>query len=589
MKSLLPLRSGRNVASVFVLCFGLALFAASGAWAASGVVLAPPAAIQRPPSPSAAVADDMEGYSVAGSGRFIVIGRPGREVERDGAEINAAGQAVVWELDESYLVDDVVQKRFWVINAPDPRTAHFFGGAVAAGDRWIAVAQGVSRVGVPYSGSAGTRTNGVQLIEFPPDGGWLPGPVLPGPADATYRASGWGFGRSLSMHGNRLVVGSGAGAFVYEVDSLGVWTRTQILNPGSGGEWVGFGHTVAIHGDLIVVGAPNSPDADIQGLFRGQGGAIVYRRGVGGLYAPEMELRAAGGTTNDNFGGSLAIEIRDGVEWIAVGAPGKDARLGPGSLQPNAGSTHLFRRILPDGEWTFHQEITNSFGGLTQQARAGSSIALSNGRLAVGAISSGGSPSPSPGGEVTFFYHDAEQDSWVRAGDESGGGLYGRYGLGLHGFEHGFLVGVPGSSSDAGDWEWRPTDPYVAFINSGSGPFVGGTSAHDRRADVDPDGDGILNSDELFFGSDPLTANTNGVIAPLIDTVANQFKLQWQQASNTFGLTSKVAWSTNMTTWVTNDLQIVPLGTVTNSTAKRFEARLSSTGRTNVFFRLLVE
>jgi hypothetical protein len=77
----------------------------------------------------------------------------------------------------------------------------------------------------------------------------------------------------------------------------------------------------------------------------------------------------------------------------------------------------------------------------------------------------------------------------------------------------------------------------------------------------------------------------------VIDSASKQFKLQWQQAAETYGLTAKVAWSTNILggDWVTNDLQIVSLGTVTNSTAKRYEARLSTIGRTNVFFRLLVE
>jgi hypothetical protein len=592
MKSQSPLCRCRNAVSVLGLCLGFGWATSPEVMAASGQV--PLGPIQIPPGPPDPLANNYEGYGVAGSSRFLVIGRPGATVEYNGSNVLSAGKVVVWELDESYLVDDLIQKRFWVIDALKPVAGHFFGTAVAAGDRWIAVNRGMTRVGFSSPGGSPPKTNHVQLIEFPPGGGWLPGPELPGPADSAYRNSQ--FGISLAMHRDRLVVGSLDGALVYEVDSLGVWTRTQILMPNST-DWVGLGRVVAIHEDLIALGAPESPNPAHNGLVTGQGGVIIYRRAPNGLYAPEKELRVASVDPNnifnskEAFGTSLALEIRNGIEWLAVGIPGRDAQIEPNSFQPDAGSAALFRRIPPDGEWTFHQEITNYFGTqLTQQARSGNTIALSNGRLAVGAVARGGSLSPPPHGVVGFYYYDEDQDRWIRTGEVTGSSS-SRYGLGLHGFEHGFLVGSPfhnAGGGNHGDWEWRPTDPYVGFINQGGGPFVSSTPAHDRRGDADPDGDGILNSDELFFGTDPLVANTS-IIVPVVDTAAQQFKLQWQQASNTFGLTSTVAWSTNMSAWVTNELQVVSLGTVTNSTAERFEARLSTLDRMSVFFRLLVE
>ncbi len=591
MKAHAFLPACRHAVHLLALGLGLVLGNPIMARAASGVVAAPPASVQLPPKPSAAVDGDWEGLGVAGSSRFIVIGRPGREVLNNGTNVNSAGQIIVWELEEGYIVDDVFQKRSWEINAINPRAGFYFGGAVAAGDRWIAVSHGPSRVGVPGAGT-GPRTNRVQLIEFPPGGGWLPGPDLPTGVDSSYSQSAVQFGISMAMDGSRLVVGtSSSGALVYEVSANGVWTRTQILGTNAPA-WNGFGQAVAIRGDLLVVGAALSPSASGNGLTSAQGGAIIYRRDSNGLYTQEKELRAIGGNTNDNFGTSLAIEIRNGREWLAVGAPGKDAQIGPNSFQPNAGSVHLYYRDLPAGQWVFDQEITNYFGSLTQQARSGTTVALSNGRLAVGAISSGGSPSSNPNGVVAFYYHDDGEDKWVRTGEKFSGGQFGRYGLGLNGFEHGFLIGLPGYlGTGYGDWEWRTTDPYVGFVNQTTGPFVGGTSAQNRRKDADPDGDGVLNSDELFFGTPPLTANTNRLFTPTNDTVAKQFKLQWQQAGNTFGLKANVAWTSNMTAgaWTTNGLQVVDLGTVTNSTNRRYEARLSTIGRSNVFFRLLVE
>jgi len=591
MKLHLTLGIRLNRLSLLALCV-LSLFGNPiSARASSGVVASPPAPVQLPPGPPAPQHGDGEGYSVAGSSRFLVIGRPGRSAEINGTTVGSVGQVLVWELDESYLVDDLVKKRFWLIDMPQPKTNHIFGGAVAAGDRWIAVAQGSFRVGLAAE-NANTRANRVRLFEFPPDGGWLPGPVLPDPADSAYFKGNWDFGIALAMHRNRLVVGSNNGALVYEVDPAGVWTRTQIItNQGPALTGFGsFGTVVAIREDLLVIGSPESPESDGNGLVKAQGEAIVYRRAPNGLYVIEKELRAISGVTNEFFGSSAAIEVRDGVEWIAIGAPGKKAQLGPNGFQPNAGSAHLFRRVLPGGEWTFHQEITNSFNGeLTQQGRSGITIALSNGRLAVGAQSSGGQLFPRPGGRVGFHYYDKERDFWVRTGDQDGSQNQ-QYGRGLHGFEHGFLIGTPGYPV-GGDWEWRPTDPYVAFLNNGAGPSVVGTTAQDRRGDADPDGDGIINTDEFFFGTPPLEANPNPPMALVFDDAARQFKFQWQQAADTFGLSAKIAWSTNLIggNWVTNGLQVVSLGAATNSTARRFEARLPAPVRTEVFFRLLVE
>jgi hypothetical protein len=577
-------------------CLFGSLVAAS---AATGAVPLNPSAIQLPPGPPPSLSGGYEGYSVAGSSRFLVIGRPGATVEYGGTNIPRAGSVVVWELDESYLVDDVVKKRFWVIDAFKPIDSHYWGTAVAAGDRWVAVAGGLVKPGFGGPGGTPPKTNHVQLIEFPPDGGWLPGPELPGPADSVYRRTAL-FGSSVAMHRNRLVVGSLLGALVYEVDSLGVWSRTQILNTNSP-HWNGFGMVVAIHNDLIAVGAPGSPSSTTNGLVAGQGGVIVYRRQANGLYVPEKELRHSAVEDDDvlnrseGFGTSLALEVRDGIEWLAVGSPGRDAQLTPNSFQPDAGSAVLFRRFLPSGEWTFHQEITNSFNNqLTQRARSGNTIALSNGRLAVGAVAEGGTQTPPAHGVVGHYRYDKDQDRWIRSG-ETRGLSRAQYGLGLHGFEHGFLVGSPfadaGGGGNSGGWEWRPTDPYVAFINSGSGPAFAGTPAQDRRADADPDGDGIPNSEELFFGTPPLTANTQSIFAPSTDTVEGLFKLQWQQASNTFGVTSKMTWATHMDSaeWTTNGVRVADLGSIPGTTNRRYEARVSIADQKQIFFRLLVE
>jgi hypothetical protein len=585
----------RCIAAALVACVGLWVGALALAQDSGGAV--PPGPIQIPPGPPPG-----GGQSIAGSSRFIVIGRPADTLEGGDTNLISPGRVLVWELDESYLVDDVARKRFWLIDPPAPRSGDHFGGAVAAGDRWIAVAHGISRVGGGGVPSGHQNRPRVQLIEFPPDGGWLPGPVLPDGADAAvYARNNFQFGISMAMQGNRLVVGSILGALVYEVSSTGVWTRTQILGTNynivsrpDNAAWGTLGQVVAMRGDLIVLGAPNAPGVSTNGLQPGQGRALVYRRGAGGLYTEERELRAINGSTNDAFGTSIAVEVRNGVEWIAVGAPNRTAQLGNGR-QPRAGSVHLFRRTLPDGAWVFHREFTNTFsnGRLTQQARSGTTIAMSGGRLAVGAVASGGVQFPSANGEVAFFRYNDEQEEWFRSGEVAGGstqfGGGDRFGSALHGFEHGILIGIPGSRTGR-NWEWRPTDPYVGLINQATGPFVAGTPAEDRRLDADPDGDGFLNADELLFGTPPLVANTNSVFTAIRDGVSNVFRLRWQQLGETFGLATRVEWSGEMSAagWSTNGLQVVNVGAVPESNLRRYEARVPIGGRTNVFFRINV-
>ncbi len=546
--------------------------------ATSGVSALVPSKITTPAPPLPALDDDMEGYSVAGSGRFIVIGRPGREVLSNSTNIDAAGQVVVWELEEGY------RKQSWTIDMINPRRTEFFGGAVAAGDRWIAVSHGMTQIGVPYADGLGTATNRVQLIEFPPDGGWLPGPDLPNGADAAFASQSSGFGNALAMDGSRLVVSSANAAFVYEVSPTGVWTRTQRIDAPAGN--TGFSSSMALKGDLLVLGAPGFPVAAGNGLFAAQGGIYIYRKGAGGLFVLEQELRADDGSTNDYFGSSVAVDFIDDAEVVAVGAKFKDVRRSPSNLQPNSGAAYIYRRALPNGSWALEQQLTNFFGTLSQNAYAGLNIALSNGRLSVGADSNGGSPGPEGGGAVAFFYRDSDSGLWIQSGDLSYGGYY----RGLAGFPYGFLIGDPGYALKLGQWEWRTTDPYSGFINQ-PGVFVSTTPGTSRRSNADPDGDGALNSEELFFGTDPLTSNTNRILRPSVDTVAKQFKMQWQQATATFGLKSTVMWSTNMTsgTWTTNGLQIVDLGLIAGTSNRRYEARVSNIGRTNAFFRILVE
>lgn len=541
-----------------------------GADGSSGTVPLAPPPINVPPPPAAAVAQDWEGYGIAGSGKFIVIGRPGRDIPNGGTNASAAGQVVVWDVEEGYL------SRSWTIDCVKPRVAEFFGGAVAAGDRWIAVSHGLGVPGVPYDVSPGQKTNRVQLLEFRGEEGWVPGPDLP-----TGGARLSQFGQTLVMQGSRLVVGSSSAAYVYDVSPQGVWTLTQTITaPPSAGQSSAFGAFVAMYGDLLVVGANGFPNVAGNGYFSQQGRAYVYRWGQNGLYSLETDFVAPDAAEGDAFGASVAVEILEDAEVIAIGAPAKDLVKSQPTPTPNMGAVYMYRRDLPNGEWRLEQELTNFFGSIFSNLGAGARVALHHGRLAVSAGEGVN--------EGVEFHYRTEAGNWVYSGD--GTVSSDRYGHGLVSFEHGFLIGRSGRNSNAGAWEWRSTNPYLGFLNA-PGVALAGQPLTERRADADPDGDGLPNSEELFFGTDPLAGNTNQVVRPNFDGASGQFRMQWQEAAQTYGLLSKVAWTTNLFggIWQTNSLQIVTLPSDAGSTNKKYEARLPAGGRTNLFFRLVVQ
>ncbi len=149
------------------------------------------------------------------------------------------------------------------------------------------------------------------------------------------------FGRSVAVSGDTIVVGAASPgrAYVFVRPSAG-WsgtrTQTATLTASGGAAGDGFGSSVAINGDTIVVGAPDST----VGLNAGQGRAYVFVKPIAGWSGTRTQtatLVASGGAAGDGFGSSVAI---DG-DTILVGAPdstvGLQCRPGPGLCLCQAG------------------------------------------------------------------------------------------------------------------------------------------------------------------------------------------------------------------------------------------------------------
>ena len=136
------------------------------------------------------------------------------------------------------------------------------------------------------------------------------------------------FGQSVAIHGNFMAIGAPGGGVdtgkVYLFQRVGnAWQEQQVLKnnadpiPGDG-----FGWSLAMDGDLLVVG---SPFDDIFGNINE--GSFSILRNVAGVYQSLLKTFqpiGSGFMPNDHFGWDVDV---DGI-YILVGAPGHSNREG---------------------------------------------------------------------------------------------------------------------------------------------------------------------------------------------------------------------------------------------------------------------
>ena len=198
------------------------------------------------------------------------------------------------------------------------------------------------------------------------------------------RATNDWFGFSVAVSGNTVVVGAfdsnieqfGA-AYVYVKPASGWTNMIQVAKLTSSDNGQGFGTSVAISGNTIVVGAANTSNFEAQ--TSGPGAAYVFVEPSGG-WADTTEtakLTASDGKPGDAFGDSVAIS----GNTIAVGA-----FFAPDSSGNSfAGKAYVF--VRPSTGWAGNlnekAELTASDSQLLNYM--GASIAISGGTVVAGA------------------------------------------------------------------------------------------------------------------------------------------------------------------------------------------------------------
>jgi len=205
------------------------------------------------------------------------------------------------------------------------------------------------------------------------------------------------FGWSVAISGNTAIVGArnedpdygggplaSAGAAYIFVRSGAAWIQEAKLVPKDAQPGDTFGVSVAIDGNTVVIGATGSDVDDEDNA----GAAYVFvRQGI--TWTQKAKLVASDPSKDDGFGVSVAI---DGMT-VAVGADGKDQLP---LFDTGAAYVFLFR----GNSWDQKAKLISpdlSIGGYF-----GSSVALSGGRLVVGATEANPTGQRGPGAAYVF-------------------------------------------------------------------------------------------------------------------------------------------------------------------------------------------
>lgn len=160
------------------------------------------------------------------------------------------------------------------------------------------------------------------------------------------------FGTAVALSGDTAFIGAPGrdltrGAVYAFARATNQWIYRQTLTASDKAQGDGFGTSMALDGDTLVVGTPSANIA----MNDEQGAAYAFTR-VGDVWTEQQKLFVPNGSRGDEFGTSVAIS----GETIVVGAPCIFTTV----LNPGPGAAHAFTRN--NGTWTLEQTLTPSNG-----------------------------------------------------------------------------------------------------------------------------------------------------------------------------------------------------------------------------------
>jgi hypothetical protein len=229
-----------------------------------------------------------------------------------------------------------------VLAAQDGTARSAFGSALAIeGDRIV--------VGVPDDDEQALDAGAVYIFERRLHFGWVEVAKLM----ATHPAPEGHFGRSLSLQGDRVLIGALdfpgdphlGRAYVFERSAAGAWEAVAEFEPGDGAQGLGgnFAIDVALDGDRALIGAQ---EAYVTG-----GAGYVFERAASGVWLQTAKLSPPTVVGIGLAGTSVALE----GDVALLGSPWDDDPAGC----LHTGSVVVFERD-PHGGWVETQEIHSS-------------------------------------------------------------------------------------------------------------------------------------------------------------------------------------------------------------------------------------
>ncbi len=238
------------------------------------------------------------------------------------------------------------------------------------------------------------------------------------------------FGYSISLSGDTVIVGARnhdvggnekqGSAYIFEQNEGGEynWGEVTKLVASDGASGDEFGRSVSIHGDTVVVSAFID---DIDGNTD-QGSAYIFERNAGGVnnWGEVTKLTASDGAPDDIFG--LSVSLSNDI--LAVGAP--YAVISGNIMQ---GSAYIFERNMGGADnWGEVTKLISSDGVAGDYF--GYSVSMFNDTLAVGAIHAEVGGNADQGSVYVFERNMGGADNWgevtkIVASDGGNGDSFG--------------------------------------------------------------------------------------------------------------------------------------------------------------------
>ncbi|NNF01655.1 MAG: hypothetical protein HKN22_03145, partial [Bacteroidia bacterium] len=285
--------------------------------------------------PSGADAVDLLGFSNDIDGDVAVLG-------------GFFNNSVVGEA-YAYVFDGSAWTESQQLTPSDGNNDDRFGIAVSVSGKRIAVGANLG------DRDATVNTGAVYIFDF--DGSsWSQTAKI----TASDFVTGDRFGRSVDLEGDRLIVGAdladGTGsAYIYDFNGLN-WIETAIINGQNAFDR--FGYSVALSGNTAAIGAVN---------YSNSGGVFIYDF-IGSSWNLTTTLTASDAAVGDEFGVDLDLL----GDRLVVAAEGDES---------NQGAGYVFDRIA--GSWSETTKLTASDGVAGDRLSA---VALGNDKIYAGAF-----------------------------------------------------------------------------------------------------------------------------------------------------------------------------------------------------------